>query len=366
MKPQFTQATNEEINAKDLAARLPAILKSRNTQEAFDTISNYRAGDDWLPEAMMLLNAGKFSRPQREHVTKTLVPNVPLHKLDGSTRFPDHICQLFGMVGRIGFSFPEWRFLAQGFGNQGSLMERYGMERLKRPSDVLDPSLPPGHPDRDYYGTGFALEKDNLYIEYRRAYILCSDLKKEMTIVIRNNSFFFGRDRLPEPAYISDSKHTLEELQNFDETSFAKGKSFMPLQYDFDHFSGNTYALGTRSRKIIDLIEDFDWQNELMANWIFGKEGKPHLKEFMDHMLTRQKAAGKATPPFYICRYDKESAPWVIQASVPASRNTLDGLDEFKFTTSWCRFGLLSSASGDFPVKPVAQADLAGITPAGP
>lgn len=327
-------------------------MKSGNVLKALNIINSYRSGDDWLPEAMMLLNTGKFSKQQRESAVASLMQHMPLHKIHPSTKFPDYICTLFGAIGRMGYSFPEWRFTAQGFGDQGSLMERYGMTRLKRDNDLHDPSLPPGHPDRDQYGTGFALEKDGLYIEYRRAYILCYDLKTETSLVVRNNSFFFGRDRLPEPAYVSWDKHLVEELQAFDKASFARGESFLPLQNVFDDFAGNNYALGSRSRKLINLVEDFYWQNELLSHWIFGPEGRPHLKEFMNHLLTRQEASGKgATPPFHICRIDRESAPWSVNASAPASRSTLAELDTINFH-SLNHYVLLSGPDGDFPIRP--------------
>lgn len=108
--------------------------------------------------------------------------------------------QNWGRIGTTGLSFSKWQFDAmsrwkgQGPMEQGSLLEASGLFQ----------KIPPRKDDATYHGGYFRYDEETgISIELRRAYMVISS-PNSGTLVIRNSSPVFGRDKLPEPAYYSD------------------------------------------------------------------------------------------------------------------------------------------------------------------
>lgn len=136
--------------------------------------------------------------------------------------FLKELAECCRIAGNLGFSFPIWRFLGMGLGEK-TILEHAGMERLQRATDVLDPNA--REPHRDLYGAGFARETDEAYIEYRRAYIAIHQKgDTPFSLILRNNAPYFGRDRLPSPAYYSTRVQNADSLRDLQPHDFAGGK----------------------------------------------------------------------------------------------------------------------------------------------
>ncbi len=144
------------------------------------------------------------------------------------------ICEWIGKISR---SFPIWRFPSIRFGDR-SLLENFGFTRLERSTDRYPGSALPD-PDCDLYGRGFVRIDNHRYLELRRAYIAISlfddaNLSNgdgRITLIVRNNSKFFGRDRLPYAALISFRHFDAEELYTLSQTKFEDHELFLPLQH---------------------------------------------------------------------------------------------------------------------------------------
>jgi len=116
-------------------------------------------------------------------------------------------------IGFWTYAFKLWKYDArQGANGQKSLLERYGFTKLKR--------LPT---DDERYGPGFILtpsrHKDlrlhpHTLIEFRRGYVLATH-PQHGTVVIRNSSPVYGRDRMLHPAYYSRKALSVKELEQF-------------------------------------------------------------------------------------------------------------------------------------------------------
>jgi hypothetical protein len=263
-------------------------------------------------------------------------------------------------IGRYGFSFPQWRFVMQGF-EGAALAERYGMERLRRATDTRDAALPPADPARDRFGAGFVHEEGAWTIEYRRAYILCANRAAgdAAALVIRNSSYFFGRDRLPFPAYIAWQALSGEKLAALEEKDFAPGGAFTPWHKAFTGDSGpDAVEKLRRARLLLDRLDSFDGG---FSGWLRGGEGLPHLAAFLRHTLAR------AAPPFYLAAHDPALPPWFPKHAVRGDAAALSGIEAklagnapgdarlrrlLAPAEKRGKFLLLSGPAGDFPLRP--------------
>ncbi|MGQ0527991.1 MAG: hypothetical protein ACT4OY_08205 [Alphaproteobacteria bacterium] len=257
--------------------------------------------------------------------------------------------EISARFGRYTFSFPQCRYLSQSF-NESSLLERYGMQRLKRDTDIADPTLP--EPDKDLFGPGFRWNDDEWYVEYRRAYVICSRLSetRPATIVIRNSSYYFGRDRLAAPAYVSWKSFTSSDLENLNPHSFDSSGPFTRWQ---DVFAGGA-ASNDKVQQISETFDFLDRFDEKVSHWI-GHEGFDDLKKFLE---TRLPLPYPSAIP-YLAVVDKGMPPWFPKASVLVTPELVElmqegALDELLLLAENPnhKFVLLSGASGDLPVKP--------------
>lgn len=233
------------------------------------------------------------------------------------------IAPVYARIGRLGFSFPLWRFVMQSAEGAPSLAERFGMTRLSRPTDLRDASLP--DPDRDGFGVGFSVSLEGYYIEFRRAYLICADLRRHHALVIRNSSWYFGRDRLPWAFAFCRAALDAEALAAFDA---QKAALFQPA---LDEGSARDME------PLLERLEAVDMDFNL---WLRAGAGLAHLREFL-----ARAAGGRAQP--WLCAIDSHLPPW-FPRPVSLDENGLQGIGA---QDRHVRLALLSGQNGDWPAR---------------
>ncbi len=217
---------------------------------------------------------------------KKKIPYVPPARLTDHERLGRFIKN---RMLHLGETFPVWRFPAERVGGE-SLLEQWGMKRLQRSTDLRDANLP--DPDRDQYGVGYAYDDalGESYVELRRAYYLCSFYgENPVTVIIRNNSPWFGWDRLPERAYISFAPIAQSELQALAPESFKPGSKFTPwtdIGTTLEDDPGKLRCVG----RAIDQLEIY---RVLFHEWL--TESREGLSALLGNMQ-RRVAANLALP----------------------------------------------------------------------
>lgn len=318
-------------------------LRARNIHDAVIALA---ANPDTLAEALVAYNAPAINFNTMVEATK-IIFGLPAIQPD----LIDTLIECNAAIGRYTFSFPQWRFLTQNF-NGASLVERFGMTRLTRPNDVRDDTLPKSDPQRDHFGTGFAAQTGKLHVEYRRAYILCSD--GNSTLVIRNSSPYFGRDRLAHPAYVSFEKLSPERLRDITDADFASGGIFTPWQNSITADTTQNLAQALRVQQLVRALDEFDTH---MQSWLFNG-GAAHMADFMDFALARNAAAGKTDAPFYLCLVDNAMPPWFPITNTEASAALAQSIragEKKHLAGAQRKPVLLSSRFGDWPSVPKNQ-----------
>ncbi len=169
------------------------------------------AGEDMQAERMAALLCDTLTDTQKADIAARACAGMPVAVL--------------AQLGALAFSFPLWRYPSRRTQSMGSLIEAAGYQRHTRPSDLRDAALP--DPARDALGVGFIRTYAGEYMEYRRAYLLyaCAD----GAILIRNSSYFFGRDRLAHPVYVATGAQTPDTLAALTAQVIDDGDLFAPL-----------------------------------------------------------------------------------------------------------------------------------------
>lgn len=318
-------------NPRALVAYIPEILRRGDAVKAFQWATRLRPATH-LPEIMTLFATRNLTAPQHQVMTARVYA-PPAHQDPGA------LARLSGHLGRWGFSFPQWRFLSQNF-NGAALIERFGMTRLTRANDVRDAQLPKTDPTRDLFGPGFAITTAHHYIEYRRAYILCSslDAAAPMTLAIRNNAYVFGRDRLPHAVYVSTAPHSIEQLQAFD----GRQKDFI----DWQRFVADPAITKQQMGQVGALLQALDDFDHGLSRWLLGA-GARDLRDYLHQPR-------KAT--LYLAALDPTRPPWFPAASVAVTPGNIQYLEPQRLAVRLEQDGhklaLLSGPCGDFPCKP--------------
>lgn len=302
-----TLAAHVAQNAPDRARCLPELLTLFNTLGGHEHLS-------------ALIGAAFAQKPRAQH---------------------DRIVYACARIGTYGFSFPKWRYLTQSF-DGASLVERFGMTRLKRDTDTRDPRLPDPH--RDELGAGFMWSDRDWYIEYRRAYLVVAEKTDydPVTLVIRNNSYFFGRDRLPSAVYVSWKNHHDTALRALDAQTLAQ--DFETL----DSFRTPVnvlpdYSKFLRINRALDRLDAFD---SALHAWLWN-DGKEHLAAFLQTRLQGQ------VP--YVAKMTAHTPPWFTRALQPASPELASSgalACAFNSLKTPASLILTTGRRGDFPVKP--------------
>lgn len=238
-------------------------------------------------------------------------------------------------VGLNGFRFPQWRFPAMALGGQ-SMFAHYGMKKLQRATDHIDPALP--DPQRDLYGAGFFMQRDGHYIEYRRAYVMIARLDGETpaAMVIRNSSYYYGRDRLTYPAYAAFGLRDMETLQNVTPQDFETQTIWHPLQDDL----ADPQAVA----QLNELMRYFSTFDRSLHDWLWGRAAAaPPMQTFLQSMSALRH-------PVYLAQVDhgwpswspldtRQITPEYAQAFAP---NHPNGQSQGQYV-------LMSGRNGDFP-----------------
>ncbi len=335
------QAIKYGGDAKTITKVIPGILEQPSPAAAHELVCAASPNRNaWLPEALMLFNTPGLSPIQLREMTAAVF--FPVAALETSEA--DTLARCSAQLGTYGFSFPKWRYLTQGV-NGVSMIEHYGMHRLRRETDVRDPAL--RDPDRDLFGAGFILNENSWYIEYRRAYLVCANLSAEnpVTLIIRNNSYFYGRDRLPVPVLISWAATSPDELENLSPSDFSNDRRFVKWQ-DIANVIPELPLSEKISRieNAVNFLSNFDRQ--LMA-WVFEPDGGlPHLSDF----LKSRSAAG--APPIFMSEADPAMPPWFPQSVLPVTPELLDELSNQNPPGALI---LLTGQNGDLPIRPAGN-----------
>jgi NH3-dependent NAD+ synthetase len=318
-------------DTKPITAVVPELIKNGQANAACDLVCA-QANDQnaWLPEAFTLFNTTGLRMSQR----RTMVNHI-FGETEYSIPELSRLAKLSGRIGDYGFSFPRWRYLTQKVGDDPSLVERFGMTKLTRDTDIKNARLP--DPDRDFLGSGFAWHDDKWYVEFRRSYIVCSHLSDQdpATIVLRNNSYYFGRDRLDAPSYVSFDAMTPEEIKNITPETLEKSGRFIRWQDITKTTEGMPLVDKLkRAEGVLKYIDNFE---ENLNQWLKSngpiqssagpdhllpddKGGLPYLIDFLEHKATQ------TSKPIYIGGKESHTAPWFPKSAVAVTPELISQL----------------------------------------
>jgi len=300
-------------DVKAISAVVPELIRRGQANAACDLVcTTAKDRSAWLPEALTLFKTPGLRISQRRAMLDHIFGK-------GDLRMPEtmKISNLCSKIGDLGFSFPRWRYLTQRAGSEPSLVEHFGMERLMRDTDIRNVKLP--DPDRDELGTGFVSKDREWYVELRRSYIVCSHLseKEPATIVIRNNSHYYGRDRLGAAAYVSFESLTPAQLQ--DMTPQMLESHFTPWQDIIRDTDKAT--LKERLARIEAPLEHFNRFEQQLDRWLQSETGAKHLLAFLEHKAS-------TTKPIYIGGKEAHAAPWFPRTATAVTPQLVHELKE--------------------------------------
>lgn len=337
---------------------VPAVVTNGDAVRAFAMASSVTpVPAAALPEAMTLLATPHLSALDRAAMVRALAPDIAGSLTPALTR---ELADCAAHIGVTGFSFPRWRFTAQGFDGP-SLMERFGLQRLTRPTDRFDTTRPPT-PQNDHFGTGFVRHTPDFSIEYRRAYILCANRRKgeEAVLVMRNNSPFFGRDRLSAPAFAAYGSLPADQCDALADHDFGAAGRLRPWLQTLAEDDGVDVA--EKIRRTQRLLTLFETQERAMDAWLRGDAGRDHVAALVTHSCAKMAQACKTGVPFYLAAVSAAMPPWQPQgatAATPALARALTALRPARhkmlkplfdaLAQPGMRLDILSGPYGDFP-----------------
>ncbi len=230
-------------------------------------------------------------------------------------------------IGALAFSFPLWRFISQRTQGMDSVIEAMGYTRLNRASDLRDAALP--DPARDELGVGFVRARGGAYVEYRRSYILYAS--QQGALLVRNSSYFYGRDRLRHAVYIADPQVPQETLENLTATQIDSGALFAPLSTG-------------RGEQAAALVAGFMRHENALHDWVWG-EGLGVTLDFL-----RDKLQSRRGMP-YIGIVKKGWPAWTPQRVVALDDGVIDDIARGIYAPQdGGRIVMLSGPAGDFPL----------------
>ena len=349
-----------DADIKWISKVIPAIIARADAAAALDLVCMDSGNRDaWLPEALTLFGVSGLSISQKQAMVKSVFGVAETEA--------DRLAHISASIGRYGFSFPQWRFPMQPYGGS-SLAEQYGMQRLKRDTDLRDASLP--DPQRDRLGTGFFWEDKNWYVEYRRAYIMIANVSAEnpATLVIRNNSYLFGRDRISAPAYVSFKPMTVAQLQAVTEYDFANPAVFCEWQNVAKVYGGSLDNKLQRIGKLVGALDQFDdglnlWlRSECATHPAVGPQhkngGLPQLMDFLKQKLAANQAGDKGASLPFVGIIDQRALQWFPKMALPVTPEFIANASQIlaDATKRGERLVLLSGPQGDFPIAADKQA----------
>lgn len=188
-------------------------------------------------------------------------------------------------------------------------------------------SLP--DPARDELGVGFVRARGGAYVEYRRAYIIYA--AQQGVLLVRNSSYFYGRDRLDHAVYVADPIVPQPVLENLTAAQIDSGDLFKPLR-------------AGHGAQAAALIAGFMRHENALHDWVWG-EG---LGVTLDYL--RDKLQAKRAMP-YIGIISKGWPAWKPRRVVALDAGVIDDIARGIYAPEdGERIVMLSGAGGDFPL----------------
>ena len=296
----------------------------------------------YYPELFTLLAMqGAPAQLKRQWISALLGPEI--------SKMPDPeldcLANALGVIGALGFSFPTWRFLAQKLKlpNGTSLMpllEIAGMERLFRASDKYPTTGAKGN--ADWLGAGYCREVAGFYVEYRRSYLAILSAEGR-ALIIRNSSFYFGRDILEAEAYLSTNPVSKAALQDITPQMLNDRERFLPLTEPELYRQAGQKIVSDLSKLTQALLE----HNSALFSYLAERNSSP----LFTNLTVRLLATGPSGLPV-LALIDKGQPPWQPKATLGFAEATPKQLSDFAelAQTTNTDLVLLSGAKGDFPI----------------
>lgn len=378
------RAAAEGGDAKPISIVTPRIIIDNDSNNAYQIVmSAPQRQREWVAETCVLLATGGLSAGQKREMAASLFGKNILSLDDVQV---ERLARLSGHIGQYGFSFPAKRFTTCRFSGGPSLIERAGFTRQVRHTDVRDVSLPKSDPQRDHFGTGFTWMDAQWYIEQRRAYVVFSRLSADMpvTLIIRNSSHFFGRDRLRHAAYVSWGQKMPEALLHLDAADIENEKNFTPWPYLLDEdmavpldekLERTAYALSVLGGVDLKFAQwlrthrgnvKFKTRHPALDAMFNDDGGYAYLRAFLKEALVNHVSAELPDSPLYLAQLDPEhTAPWQPHSICKITADTLsqlknsqegmaikdDNLRKLFHPLKQRQLILMSGPYGDFPLS---------------
>lgn len=330
-------------DARSVGALAPSLILSGDRRRALELVSRFdRDEPSWLAEAFMLLNTTTLRQDDWRYMGSTIFRNGSWSK---EIRLATYVA---ARLGSIGFSFPKWRFLTQSFSGGSSMLERFGMHRIdaRRTDRTVDGCA-------DLFGPGFVAHVGSSYLELRRAYVAISDRfgRFPATIVVRNSSFHFGRDRLEHPAYVCWEPLSSSEIEALAPEDFSAPGRFSPWHLSFPRQAAEPcegiFAVAELLQKLSRLERDLErWMRRdgppLRRDYRTSPDGRLHLLKLLEGSATTR---GRPL----VGEIPADSPPWSpIRAADPLLGDVTSFLHPVDGNAT--RLVLLSGLSGDLPL----------------
>ncbi|MDF3022668.1 MAG: hypothetical protein K0R10_29 [Alphaproteobacteria bacterium] len=214
--------------------------------------------------------------------------------------------------------------------------------------------------------------------------MLFSDLSADapVTIIIRNSSHYFGRDRLKNAAYVSFEKKLPQQLLALAAGDIDNPQNFTPWQDVLNNASPEAGEKLSRTRHALDAMDAIDCK---FSQWLrtykgsvkfkstfptFAKlfstdGGFVHLRKLLKEMLVQHINDERAASPLYLAQLDPgHTAPWQPHSICPVTADTLaqlkdaqegmtikdDKLRKLFHPVGARQLVLITGKYGDFPV----------------
>lgn len=361
---------------KAVSVVTPRILVDHDAAAALKIVTSASSNrQDWLPEAFALMGTKGLSQDQLRAMAAAVFGEKTAGPDDAGVAA---LAAVTSRIGLAGFSFPAKRFTTQGFANGPSLIERAGFTRHYRATDLRDAALPKSNPQRDELGTGFTWTDGAWHVEQRRAYVLFADLSADapVALIIRNSSYYFGRDRLKNPAYVSLGRKSPQDLLALTAEDIDNPENFTPwhdMLPESEKISRVAHALDAMDAidcKFSQWLRTCKGSVKFKSSFasidrLFGDGGGfAHLRALLKEMLVQHIQDERAGTPLYLAQLDPcHTAPWQPHSICPVTADTLaqmkaaqDGaaLKDDKLRKLFHPLGarqlvLISGKYGDFP-----------------
>lgn len=292
-------------------------------------------GAQAIPEMLTLLNTPGLRYSHQSRMVSEIF-RKPV-QVDENPLEIAGLAKVSAQLGYLGFRFPQWRFFTKSYPRQASLFEQFGLKRLHRSTDFRDPSLLLSNPLRDELGIGFAFDAPDYYLEFRRAYVLISikSSSAPVTLVIRNNSHHFGRDRLKEALYVAFREIEVSTLQEIDAQKLVSAQGFIAWPNLLTQTS--ELSTSTKIRRVKSALEKIGQFEKSFDQWMFA-DGKPALLDLLDQL----KKSSTPFSPIFMAQVKDGEPSWWPQNVTPVTQPTLP-------LNPAGRLVFMSGERGDFP-----------------